>query len=324
MRLPRRQARAPRTSPSGPFTLRSVPAGIGTSSRSSTIRATNLASGSKSRPPESDTASAGIPSMIPSSAAATVPEYVMSSPRFAPWLIPDTISSGGASIRPSEAKRTQSTGVPSVAKPVVPSPNSTSSTQIGSWRVTARPVALRFESGAMTSSSTSGSSRSALRITLRPVAVMPSSFVSRTRIWWLSRVCDALEVEPVGWRRRPRLAARAPLEQLPEALRPRALEHGADQHAHHVAHERVRLDPEGEHVARLLEPLGPQHVALEAHVVRLRGSEGGEVVRAHERGGAGAKGVAVERPRPPERAVPLEGARGAPRVYAVAIRARAR
>ena len=106
----------------------------------------------------------------------------MSSPRFAPWLMPETISSGGASIRPSAAKRTQSTGVPSVAKPLVPSPNSTSSTQIGSWRVTARPVALRFESGAITSSSTSGSSRSAFRITFRPVAVMPSSFVSRTLI----------------------------------------------------------------------------------------------------------------------------------------------
>ncbi len=55
----------------------------------------------------------------------------MSSPRLAPWLIPETISSGSNSISPSVAKRTQSTGVPSVAKPVVPSPNSTSSTQSG-------------------------------------------------------------------------------------------------------------------------------------------------------------------------------------------------
>ena len=41
----------------------------------------------------------------------------MSSPRLEPWLMPDTISSGLNSISPSAAKRTQSTGVPSVAKP---------------------------------------------------------------------------------------------------------------------------------------------------------------------------------------------------------------
>src|SRR6478735_2174746 len=182
----------------------------------------------------------------------------MSSPRLAPWLMPDTISSGGASIRPSAAKRTQSTGVPSVAKPVVPSPNSTSSTQIGSWRVTARPVALRFESGAITSSETSDSSRRALLITFRPVAVMPSSFVSRTLIWARSRVCDALEVEPVRGGRRPRLAPRAPLQELGEAVRSHALEHRPDDDPDHVSHERVRLDPEGEHVARLLHPFGPE------------------------------------------------------------------
>ena len=55
----------------------------------------------------------------------------MSSPRLAPWLMPDTISSGTNSISPSAAKRTQSTGVPSVANPVVPSANSSSSTQSG-------------------------------------------------------------------------------------------------------------------------------------------------------------------------------------------------
>ncbi len=106
----------------------------------------------------------------------------MSSPRFAPWLIPDTISSGSNSSRPRAAKRTQSTGVPSVAKPLVPSPNSTSSTQSG-WRmVMLRAVAERFESGAITASSTWDSSSSARRITLRPVALMPSSLVSNTFI----------------------------------------------------------------------------------------------------------------------------------------------
>jgi hypothetical protein len=40
----------------------------------------------------------------------------MSSPRLEPWLMPETIRSAvKPSISPSEAKRTQSTGVPSVA-----------------------------------------------------------------------------------------------------------------------------------------------------------------------------------------------------------------
>src|SRR5829696_3736402 len=104
----------------------------------------------------------------------------MSSPRFDPWLIPATISSGGDSTSPSDAKRTQSTGVPSVAKPRVPSSNSTSSTHSGARVVIPRPMALRFESGAITASSTSGSSSSARRMACKPVAPMPSSFVSRT------------------------------------------------------------------------------------------------------------------------------------------------
>ena len=103
----------------------------------------------------------------------------MSSPRFEPWLMPDTISSGLKPIRPSAAKRTQSTGVPSVAKPVVPSPNSTSSTHRGLRVVMLRAVALRFESGAITASSTSGTSSRARRIAFRPVAWMPSSLVRR-------------------------------------------------------------------------------------------------------------------------------------------------
>jgi hypothetical protein len=57
-----------------------------------------------------------MPSTTPSSAAATVPEYVMSSPRLAPWLMPETITSGSKpSTSPSDASRTQSTGVPSHA-----------------------------------------------------------------------------------------------------------------------------------------------------------------------------------------------------------------
>jgi hypothetical protein len=40
----------------------------------------------------------------------------MSSPRLAPWLMPETIASAvKPSTMPSRARRTQSTGVPSVA-----------------------------------------------------------------------------------------------------------------------------------------------------------------------------------------------------------------
>ncbi len=94
--------------------------------------------------------------------------------------MPETISSGLNSTRPSAAKRTQSTGVPSVAKPLVPSANSISSTQSGLRVVMLRAVALRLESGAITASSMSGTSSSARRMAFRPVAWMPSSFVSST------------------------------------------------------------------------------------------------------------------------------------------------
>src|SRR5215212_5639186 len=234
----------------------------------------------------------------------------MSSPRFAPWLIPDTISSGGSSISPSAAKRTQSTGVPSVANPLVPSPNSTSSTQIGSWRVTARPVALRFESGAITPRSTSGSSCRCFRRTFRPVAVMPSSLVSRTLIGARSRVCDALEVEPVGGRGHPRVASRAALEQRRELHRIDSPEHRPHEDPDHVAHEGVRLYPEREHVAGLLDPLRVEHVPLEPDVIGVGGRERGEVVAAGERRRACVERIPVEPPRPPQRALLLERARG--------------
>ena len=54
----------------------------------------------------------GTPMTIPSMAPATVPEYVMSSPRFSPWLIPETTMSGSKSMSPRATSRTQSTGVP--------------------------------------------------------------------------------------------------------------------------------------------------------------------------------------------------------------------
>src|ERR671916_633169 len=154
----------------------------------------------------------------------------MSSPRLAPWLMPDTISSGSKSIRPSAAKRTQSTGVPLVAKPVVPSPNSTSSTP--------------------------GTSSSARRRTLSPVAVMPSSLVSRTFTARGYSVGDRFQVKPLRRGRRPRLAARPSLQESLKPLRADAVEHRSHQDAHHGAHERVGLDHEGEHVVALVYPLG--------------------------------------------------------------------
>ena len=96
--------------------------------------------------------------------------------------MPETISSGWNGISPSAAKRTQSTGVPSVAKPEVPSPKSTSSTLSGLRVVMLRPIAERLPSGAMTASSTPSTSSSARRIAFRPVARIPSSLVRRTFI----------------------------------------------------------------------------------------------------------------------------------------------
>ena len=124
----------------------------------------------------------GTPSTIPSSAAATVPEYVMSSPRLEPWLMPATTRSGSkSSTRPSEASRTQSTGVPSHENPCVPSSNGTSVTHSGRRVVIERAVADMFASGAMTASTMSSIATSARRSAWSPSAWMPSSLVRSTR-----------------------------------------------------------------------------------------------------------------------------------------------
>src|SRR5829696_5674442 len=107
----------------------------------------------------------------------------MSSPRLEPWLMPETIRSASKpSTRPSEAKRTQSTGVPSVAYPAVPSPKSTSCTHSARRVVIPRPIAERLESGAITASSSPSIASSARRSAWSPSASMPSSLVSRTRM----------------------------------------------------------------------------------------------------------------------------------------------
>src|SRR5918996_1904203 len=104
----------------------------------------------------------------------------MSSPRLEPWFIPDTIRSGRSPSSPRSAKRTQSTGVPSVAKPRPPSLNSTSLTESGERVVMLRAVALRLESGAITCTPKPSTAESARLAACRPWAPMPSSFVSRT------------------------------------------------------------------------------------------------------------------------------------------------
>ncbi len=60
---------------------------------------------------------AGMPRRVASMAAATVPEWVISSARFAPLLTPESIRSGGRSLSKwHTASSTQSDGVPVTAK----------------------------------------------------------------------------------------------------------------------------------------------------------------------------------------------------------------
>jgi uncharacterized protein len=95
-------------------------------------------------------------------------------------------------------------------------------------------------------------------------------------------IANRCQRQSVCGRGRPGLRPRLAFEQLCEILdaEPSSgdLEHGADEHAVHVAHERVGLDPELEQLAGRDLPLGTPHFALEAHVIGLGGCERGEVV----------------------------------------------
>ncbi|KJR42269.1 hypothetical protein MCHI_001834 [Candidatus Magnetoovum chiemensis] len=53
-----------------------------------------------------------MPNIVPSMAADTVPEYVMSSPRLPPLFIPDAMRAGGFSSSLLTPITTQSVGVP--------------------------------------------------------------------------------------------------------------------------------------------------------------------------------------------------------------------
>src|SRR4051812_21035135 len=233
---------------------------------------------------------AGMPRTMPSKAAATVPEYVMSSPRLAPWLIPETIRSALCPSRPRSAKRTQSTGVPSVAKPVVPSSNSISSTQIGERVVMLRAVALRLESGAITCTCTSSSAWSARRSAWSPWAPIPSSFVIRTCM--AGPVYEGGEPENLPRRAALRGGSAAAVdddEVRQDADREAQAEHPKPQLAVTEAAHRVP------HLADHIED-GSARDRIEGELERLRG----DAVAEHgaEEGGCAADNAGDEQPAP--------------------------
>src|ERR1044072_1516429 len=131
-----------------------------------------------------------------------------------------------------------------------------------------RAVALRLESGAITSTSTPSSSRSARRAACRPGAEMPSSLVRRMRTRSILGVADGLQVRPGCRRGVARLGPGRAGQQLDEALgRAPArshFQHGADEDPDHAAHEGVGADAEGEDGAGLRLPGSGEDLALEA------------------------------------------------------------
>src|SRR5664279_5073744 len=120
MRLPSRVTSIPAHASSGiagTLTLRSW---TGSRPRSRIARATTVAAAAasvKSSGAKSSwlIANAGQPESTASIAALTVPEYVMSSPRFAPWLMPLATRSIGPGSRPRKTSPTASDGEPSDA-----------------------------------------------------------------------------------------------------------------------------------------------------------------------------------------------------------------
>ncbi len=113
---------------------------------------------------------------VPSNAAETVPEYVTSSPRFKPRLIPEKTSCGRSSfMRCSTPQLTQSVGVPSTDQRFGP----TSFARSGLWSVSECPAALLSWSGATVKTSPTRD-RAAASLSI-PSEKMPSSLVARIR-----------------------------------------------------------------------------------------------------------------------------------------------
>ena len=92
----------------------------------------------------------------------------------------------GRSPRSARAwpSRTQSTGVPSVAKPIVPSSNGVFCTHSGRRVVIIRAIAERLPSGATTSSPDAAMASTHDGQRCSPSASMPSSLVSSTCMRW--------------------------------------------------------------------------------------------------------------------------------------------
>ena len=211
----------------------------------------------------------------------------MSSPRLEPWLMPETTRSGWKpSISPSAASRTQSTGVPSHAKPFVPSSKPTSVTHSGRREGDrargGRAVGVRRD----TASSTSSTPSSARRSVCRPVAPIPSSLVSSTRSIGLSSL--------VGDGFAGRARARARCGRPPSAARPSSSRAKSSSAPPRPPASSSIVPTSTRFMLRMNEsasiensstspsalPAGAQDVALEAPVVAVGGREGGEVVRA--------------------------------------------
>ena len=117
VRRPRAGEAEPRTGP-GTFTLRRSGAGEGSRPRGARAprRSGRLPSKTCGGDDASDTAIACTPRSAPSIAAATVPEYVTSLPRFGPWFTPEmTMSSRAPRSTRFIPMYTASVGVPSTA-----------------------------------------------------------------------------------------------------------------------------------------------------------------------------------------------------------------
>ena len=184
MRLPSRVTSMPAHAArgiAGTFTLRSW---AGSRPRSRIARATTVAAAAASEKSSGAKSSwlianAGHPERTASIAALTVPEYVMSSPRLAPWLIPLATRSIGPGSRPRNTRPTASDGEPSIDQAGVPSASVRSRTRSGRHIVREWPTALWFVSGAITT--TSPSAAIAWARASRPRDSIPSSFVTRMR-----------------------------------------------------------------------------------------------------------------------------------------------
>ena len=126
----------------------------------------------------------GMPFSIPSMAAPTVPEYIISKPLLYPQFMPEKITSGFASfIRYASATLTQSAGVPPTEYAFATfRGNETSLTGIFVRRVMRWLMALHSSAGATTHISLSpGFIAASVRIR-NPGAFIPSSFVISIRI----------------------------------------------------------------------------------------------------------------------------------------------